>query len=559
MKPLISMRQAITDPALLGSAFPGKAGAPDSWIAWKAMALAAMGEPLRPKELSAYQRLTQREKPPGERVEELVIIKGRRSGGTTFCAAMVAYQAALVDYSSVLGVGETATALLLAPSQRQADVAFSRVEGIFDASPLLKSMIVGRTKESLVLNNNVTIEVLAASYRSVRGLSLACACVDEASFLFSEASNSRNSDVELTNALRPALLTTRGALILSSTPYAREGEVYSSFEKYFGKQDAEVLVARAGSRDTNPTLSESVIARALERDPVAARAEFLGEFRTDVSGFIGRDLLLQAVDVGVTERMPSPEYQYVAFCDSASGIASSGDGDRFALAIGHREGDVVVIDCCRRWMPPFNASEITGEVAALARAYRCREVISDGFSSGYLRAELLRHGVGHRISEFDKSELYLATLPALTSKRVRLLDLKFLIDEFASLERRTGSAGHDKIDARGHEDAANVVSGVIAQFAAAKPSSAENWIEVYRRMAEGSALRAVPNYSPEFGYKISPAFAGAKERVRVPDGITTLYLMDGSAMNVPENRVVEVSQQDAIAFGQRGWERLAIV
>ena len=47
--------------------------------------------------------------------------------------------------------------------------------------------------------------------------------------------------------------------------------------------------------------------------------------------------------------------------------------------------------------------------------------------------------------------------------------------------------------------------------------------------------------------------------MRVPDGISTLYLIDGSAMNVPEDRVVEVSQQDAVAFGMRGWERLAIV
>jgi hypothetical protein len=30
-------------------------------------------------------------------------------------------------------------------------------------------------------------------------------------------------------------------------------------------------------------------------------------------------------------------------------------------------------------------------------------------------------------------------------------------------------------------------------------------------------------------------------------------------MNVPEDRIVEVSQQDAVAFGWRGWERLAVV
>lgn len=320
-------------------------------------------------------------------------------------------------------------------------------------------------------------------------------------------------------------------------------------------------MAKATSRETNPTLSESVIARAMERDPDAARAEFLGEFRTDVSGFIDPKLLMQAVDEGITERPPSPQFEYIAFCDAASGIASSGDGDRFAVAVGHRDGDVVVIDYCGRWMPPFNASDVTAEVAAIARAYRCHEVISDGFSSGYLRAELLRHGVGHRISEFNKSELYLASLPMLTSRRVRLPDLKFVVDEFAALERKSGSAGHDRIDARGHEDAANVCAGVIAQFAAAKPSSAANWLEFYRRLAEaeGSGPAAIPNKAPEFGYKISPAFEGVKERVRVPDGISTLFLIDGSAMNVPEGRIIECSKDDAAAFGMRGWERLAVV
>jgi hypothetical protein len=226
MKPLISMRDAISDPTLLGSVFPRKAGGTDTWIAWKAMALAAMGEKLKPKEFAAYRQLTQRDTSPSERVEELVIIKGRRSGGTSYAAAMVSYLAALVDYRDALGVGEKATALLIAPSQRQADVAFSRVEGIFDASPLLSGMIVNRTKESLTLNNNVTVEVLAASYRSVRGLTLVCAIADEAAFFMAEG---KNTDTEIMNALRPALITTRGMLVLASTPYARAGELHSSF------------------------------------------------------------------------------------------------------------------------------------------------------------------------------------------------------------------------------------------------------------------------------------------------------------------------------------------
>jgi hypothetical protein len=30
-------------------------------------------------------------------------------------------------------------------------------------------------------------------------------------------------------------------------------------------------------------------------------------------------------------------------------------------------------------------------------------------------------------------------------------------------------------------------------------------------------------------------------------------------MNVPEDRIVEVSREDAAAFGMRGWERLGAI
>ena len=63
---------------------------------------------------------------------------------------------------------------------------------------------------------------------------------------------------------------------------------------------------------------------------------------------------------------------------------------------------------------------------------------------------------------------------------------------------------------------------------------------------------------PEFGYAVT-APAVKKHRIRVPQGITTLYLIDGTSMLVPEDRKVEVSAEDATALAMRGWERLAIV
>jgi hypothetical protein len=505
MRALISMRQAISDPALFAPAFPPMPGFPDSWISWQALAIAARGEKLRRKEMEAFRRLTKRETSPAEPVRELIILKSRRGGGTTYAAVMVAYYAALIDYTGILGVGEEAVALLVAPTERQATVAFKRVEGLFDSSPLLSSMIVPntRTKDSFRLNNGVTIEVRPASYKSSRGLTLCCCVVDEACFLSAEG---KNTDGEIATATRPALLTTRGPLILTSTPYAASGEVFKLVEKYFGKENDAILVSRSTWKDTNPTLDEDFIAREIERDPVAARAEYFGEFRLDVSGFISRELLLAAVDEDISERPPVVGIRYFCFCDAASGLGETKDGDRWAMAIGHVEGNVVVIDLCRRWFPPFNASTVTQEAAFIAKAYFCDQITSDGFSSGYLRSELLRHGVGHRITEFDKSRLYLATLPMLTSGRVRLPDLDFVVDEFAALERKPGSAGHDKIDNfRGHEDSANVISGVIAQFAATEPDPAEGWIEFYRRLNERATdtdgIRASNGSpQPEFGF-----------------------------------------------------------
>ena len=47
MKPLVTIRDAVTDPLLLGSALPG-----ESFAMWRMMLVAMMGEPLTPDELA---------------------------------------------------------------------------------------------------------------------------------------------------------------------------------------------------------------------------------------------------------------------------------------------------------------------------------------------------------------------------------------------------------------------------------------------------------------------------------------------------------------------------
>jgi hypothetical protein len=99
--PLVSMREALADPLIFGSVLSG-----ESWSAWRALLIAAAGEPLAKNERKAFKRLTGRSREPQERVEELFVVAGRRSGKTRIAAVLAVYYAALVDYSKVLAVGE---------------------------------------------------------------------------------------------------------------------------------------------------------------------------------------------------------------------------------------------------------------------------------------------------------------------------------------------------------------------------------------------------------------------------------------------------------------------
>ena len=53
--------------------------------------------------------------------------------------------------------------------------------------------------------------------------------------------------------------------------------------------DQLILVAQGASRDFNPSLPQTVVDRALERDHAAASAEYLAIFRSDIENFVNRE------------------------------------------------------------------------------------------------------------------------------------------------------------------------------------------------------------------------------------------------------------------------------
>ncbi|HEX2379554.1 MAG TPA: hypothetical protein VHI74_02280 [Methyloceanibacter sp.] len=452
MNPRVTLRTALEDPELLGDVLGG-----ETWHGWRSLLLAAMGEQLRPDELTTFRKFTGRAAPPSKRVDEFWCAIGRRGGKSRAMSALAIYLAALCDHKDKLVRGEKGVVLLLAPDMRQAKVSLDYAEGVLQSTPIMRQLLAARTADTLTLTNGISLEVRSASFRRIRGVTCVAVLADECAFWMSD--DSANPDVEILNAARPALATTQGPLIAISSPYARRGALWETYKRHYGPDgDPAILVAQGATRDFNPELPQSIIDRAMERDAAAASAEYMAQFRTDVEAFITREAVEACTNLGVFERPPERKHSYIGFVDP-----SGGSSDAMTLAIAHTEGKTQILDVVRERKPPFSPEAVVEEYAALLRTYRCSKVYGDRYGGEWPREQFQKRHVHYEPAEKPKSELYRDLLPLINSGAVDLLESERLVIQLTSLERRTARGGKDSIDhvPGAHDDLANAVAGAL--------------------------------------------------------------------------------------------------
>jgi hypothetical protein len=209
----------------------------------------------------------------------------------------------------------------------------------------------------------------------------------------------------------------------------------------------------------NPTIPQSVIDEAEADDPAAAASEFGAQFRSDIASFVDREIVTACVDGGVRERPFASGTRYSAFVDP-----SGGSSDSMTLAIAHKEGEIHVLDVIREIPAPFDPESATAEFVKMLKAYGLTSVRGDRYAAQWVSQSFERHGIRYELSQLNRSEIYLEFLPALNSKRVRLLDNARLVNQIAGLERRTSRGGKDSVDHSpgGKDDVANCCAGVVA-------------------------------------------------------------------------------------------------
>jgi hypothetical protein len=225
-----------------------------------------------------------------------------------------------------------------------------------------------------------------------------------------------------------------------------------------------MLVAKGTTRELNPTVSAAEIDRALAADRVRNTAEYLAEFRDDISNFVSLEVVEACV--GDHRELPRvPAVKHYGFVDP-----SGGSEDAMTLAISHRTSDrLIFIDAVREVRPPFSPAEVVETFAKLLKRYGITRVQGDRYAGEWPREAFRKRGVAYEPHAAPKSDLYRDLLPLLNSGQIVLPNDERLVAQIVGLERRTGrGTGREIIDhaPRAHDDVANAVAGAAALAAA---------------------------------------------------------------------------------------------
>ena len=437
MTPWVSILDALRDSALFARSFPLP-----TWQPWFSCAAALFGltTELAPTDQALVQRCLGGRAAPTQAVREGWLVIGRRGGKSQFAAMVAIYLACVRQYEAVLAPGERGVVMIIAADRRQARVVYRYISGLLHAVPLLEAMIAHQTKDAIDLTNRITIEIHAASYRSIRGYTVVAAICDEIAFWRTD--DSANPDTEILHALRPAMATVPGGLMLCiSSPYARRGELYRAYRDHYGQDSDRVLVWQADTRTMNPTVPDTFIADAYAEDAAVAAAEYGAEFRRDIEAFVSREAIDAVTVPGRWDLPPVASLDYAAFVDP-----SGGSQDAMTQAIAHRDGKRAVLDAVWEVTPPFSPEAVVQQFAQHLHDYGIARVQGDRYAGEWPREQFRKAGIEYEVCKPTKSDLYQTLLPALNSGRVELLDRPRLLSQLGGLERRTHRSGKHVID-----------------------------------------------------------------------------------------------------------------
>lgn len=334
-------------------------------------------------------------------------------------------------------------------SQRQSSEMFQTIYRMISTSPMADS-ITRSTQTRLEFANGSVIEsVPGGSHDSLRGLTINLVLVDEAAFV---------SD-ELFVVIYPTILTTKGRVVLISTPNFSSGEFFRAATSETSEYTKFHLTHKdAVFADGTRLVDDEELLREANRyggvDSPKYRREFLAEFAQAEGAFFD----LEAVEDCLKEDMfqisyGDPDRKYVIGCD----LAQKQD---FTV--------IVVLDCTdKNNLTIVNATRFNGkstdqimlELYKITRSFNAKRILIDEAGIGRSMIEHLKASFsnirweGFNFNSKSKIELMNDLNVALCGRILQIPDDPVIRDELVSFYyEENPQTKHVKMGGKGAHD-----------------------------------------------------------------------------------------------------------
>jgi hypothetical protein len=286
---------------------------------------------------------------------------------------------------------------------------------------------------------------------------------------------------DLLEAVRPTLITTRGKLIMLSSPGAKEGPVYDTWQAR--NENPDIFCFKAPSAVLNPTISSAALAKERKHGEAYFQREFLAQFTDALNPFLPCAAIDAAVARGKMEFQPEPsDYATVA------GIDLADKRDDCALCIstvreiaGKRK---VVVLLAKPWKPGRDGHvvpRVLEEMGALCKAFNVGQAKGDQKSMSTAEYILGRYGVSfvRTVTDGQGSEvMYRTFLGALNNGDIVLPENEELLSQLRHLEERTGDGNRFRVAGRRNsKDDLAVATVLSASMAVENLEVVEPWVE----------------------------------------------------------------------------------
>lgn len=424
--------------------------------------------PVEMTEVELYEYLTESEYDFSDirknKIKNVDLICGRRSGKTTISAIIAIYCAITTNWKPYLKKTPTATVLILSHSKEFSDEVLDIIRQFIEESPVLTNLINKKRKQTTsamnlsvpfiegnkIVNSNVQIKVGAASKKTTRGVAACAVLCDEIAYWNLDESM-KETDIKILQAVRPAMkqFGDKAMMIKLSSPGIRQGVLYNEYEaSRKGTLPKSYAVFKAPTWMMNSIIPVSELKEEYTYDPEGFDVEYRANFADSLSNFISPEFLDKAVmeNIEFLQASGNKSVQYYAAIDAAY------KSDKFTFTVVGVSENRITQCISKGWegtkKNPVKAHDVAQWIKTNIKDYGVNVIYADQFSFQPLKEIFDQYGLNLEENTFSptfKKKIYFNLKKLVHSEQIDLLDNKIQTKELRELIVEKSSSGTIKI------------------------------------------------------------------------------------------------------------------